>query len=133
MTSEQLRQNPKSCLEITDDTEAELFLSELGLLDRFVGNRTAEATIQSVVSSGHPTHHILALLYLGRSKASDDGFLVLCLPKAHYSDSAFLQFAQQILKTTPENLDPAKPPADTSTSAITPRLPQRKSAATRFL
>jgi hypothetical protein len=104
MTSAQLQQHPKKCVDITDDADAETLLSELGILERFVGNRAVGTSTQSVVHSGHPTHHILALLYLGRTKASDDGFLVLCLPKSEYSDRAFLHFAQQILGTTPNNL-----------------------------
>jgi len=74
-------------------------LLELGILDRF-SQKSSEApsTTQTVTQGNHPTHWILALLYLGKTKPKDNGYLVICLPKSKSTPQMVAILAEKLLK-----------------------------------
>src|ERR1035441_5387221 len=99
---ELLKNKPNETFTFDNDNEAKMLLLELGLAGRLnikPPNISPEKpTRQAVLHTVHPTHFILAILYLGNSKKEDNGYLVYCLPKSKCSFAKFNTFADRILQ-----------------------------------
>ncbi len=104
MMTEKLQNSPNKRFDITDDSQAEILLLELGILDRFTKKFPAHETTQTVVFNEHPTHHILAVLYLGHQNTVDNGYVIFCIPRSHLSAEQFHTFADKFLTPTPTNI-----------------------------
>jgi hypothetical protein len=98
MTSKYLQSHPREQFHIDDDETAKLLLFDLGILNDFKENPLPTATTQSILSmTAHPTHYILSILYQGRTKPGDNGFIVWCEPKCNMDASRFQTLAREIL------------------------------------
>ena len=104
MITERLKQSPDEQIDISDDSEAKVLLLELGILNKFTTKLPPHETTQAVVYGEHPTHHILAVLYAGHAKTTDNGFVVFCLPRSRFSPEKFHLFANRFLNPTPTNI-----------------------------
>ena len=83
MESEWLQ--PGEVLEIRDDTAAQVFLREVGLLERFPENRGGEPVMAVVVDAEHATHAIVATYFAGHPERKDNGHAVFCFPKSKFT------------------------------------------------
>ncbi|MGD1088953.1 MAG: hypothetical protein ABR955_09560 [Verrucomicrobiota bacterium] len=94
-----LEQMPNLTFFFEKDDEAKTVLFEMGLIDKFSQEPPySQSTIQAVSYSEHATHFIIGLLYLGKTKPEDNGYLVYCLPKSQYSLQKAIQFRERILQ-----------------------------------
>lgn len=94
-----LNQMPSQFFQFADDAEAKTILFELGLIDKFsIKPPYNQSTAQSITYAEHPTHFIFAMLFLGKTKKEDNGYVVFCLPKSEYSPEDAMKFVHQKLE-----------------------------------
>jgi len=94
-----LLENPNQPFQIQDNAEAKSLLLELGLLETFSDKMAANngaGTTQIVTYGEHPTHFIIALLFLGMTLATDNGYYVVCMPKNQFSEQQATELFYQI-------------------------------------
>ena len=90
---------PCQFFQIDDDAEAKTILFELGLIDKFsIKPPYAQSTAQFVTYRDHPTHFIFAMLFVGKTKKEDNGYVVFCLPKREYSPESAMKFVHNKLE-----------------------------------
>jgi len=101
ITLSTLAGKPDEFFEINDDEKAKRLLLELGIISRFNKNPPSDKpTTQFVAYNENPTHHILALLYLGCEEQRGNGYLVHCLPKSRVSQKEFIAFIEKLTGVT---------------------------------
>lgn len=94
-----LNQMPSQFFQFDDDSEAKTILFELGLIDKFsIKPPFAPSTAQFVTFGEHLTHFIFAMLFVGKTKQEDNGYVVFCLPKSEYSPESAMKFVQSKLE-----------------------------------
>jgi hypothetical protein len=94
-----LNQMPGQFFQFSDDGEAKIMLFELGLIDKFsIKPPHGQSTAQFVTYGEHPTHFIFAMLFVGKTKKEDNGYVVFCLPKSEYSSESAMKFVHSKLK-----------------------------------
>lgn len=108
-----LAANPDRLFEIKDDKDATNLLFELRLIDKFSKSIPGVAEPIEAVTGECKTHYILALLFTGRAKPEDNGYLVYCLPKNQCSAKKAGQFVSDVLRSQGTAIV-VKPFSDTS-------------------
>ena len=91
---EELLQNPNKLFQISDDDEAKMCLLEFGLMGKFSA-MTASRT-QMITYGDHPTHFVVAMYFTGKTKNSDNGYLIYLLPKNTYPPDRAMEFVQKM-------------------------------------
>jgi hypothetical protein len=87
---------PDEVRRIADNTDAKLFLTQLGLLDKLLelavrpeGVSPSKPWGSRLYLSNHITHWIIADYYCGYANPADNGFLITCIPKSQCSPDEF--------------------------------------------
>jgi hypothetical protein len=95
-----LDQMPNLTFLFEKSDEAKTVLFEMGLIDKFSQRPLYfhQSTLQAIGYSEHATHFIIGLLYLGKTKPEDNGYLAYCLPKSKYSPQEVIQFREDVLE-----------------------------------
>lgn len=92
-----LADHPNEAVATANDHEAQAFLAELGLLEKFQSEQIPRRAKSSLVIRldhwDHPTHWITALKYEGFERPEDNGLAVRCQPKSRIT---FAQFKAQL-------------------------------------
>jgi hypothetical protein len=98
--NDQLLKNPDVPFTFDDDAQCKKLLSEIGILGRFSADpiKGQTSTTQAFTDMNHKTHWILAMLFLGKTKASDNGYYVVCLPKSGCTIEQFCAACAQFTK-----------------------------------
>jgi hypothetical protein len=111
MIVESLLKNPDTIFETKNDTTAKLWLLELGLMGKF--SNTSDSRTQLITHRDHPTHFIVAMFFTGKTKKSDNGYVIFCLPKSEFPPELALQFVEKISREQ-GYVESVKPLADQS-------------------
>lgn len=114
--NERLLSHPDEPFAFDDDAECKLLLSELGIAGRFCRDpiKGQTSTTQTVTEMNHKTHWILAMLFSGKTKESDNGYYVVCLPKSRSTVVEFIQTCAQITEGQGTVVDAGLFPGDAS-------------------
>ena len=94
----QLQQNPDKLFQITNDSEAKVLLLELGLMGTFSNRVEGIESPTEAVTGECSTHYILAMLFSGRTKPEDNGYVVYGFPKSKCSPEKAMAMTEDILK-----------------------------------
>jgi len=94
---EKLTKNPDQLFEITDDSEAKLLLTQLGLVDKFRKKVPGVESSNQIATGTCKTHYILALYFTGKTVETDNGYLVYAVPKSEVSVDQMIQYTAAIL------------------------------------
>jgi hypothetical protein len=93
--NKKLLENPHIPFSFDNDEECKMLLLELGLSNRLSQNPVGfgNSPAQTVTHLNHPTHWIHAMLFLGKTRPEDNGYMIVCFPK---SEMTMLQFGSAI-------------------------------------
>lgn len=81
-----LSQLRNQIVAITDDTEAQTLLLQIGAIDKFPASPNSRGPWAARVGyGGHPTHWIMATRFSGFPRSIDNGYLIECLPKSRFT------------------------------------------------
>lgn len=92
---DRLQKKPDHFFEISNGKQAKALLVELGLMELFAETNVLQTQI--ITSAKHQTHFIVALLFSGKKKKGNNGYLVYCLPRKRFLPERIAQFAEQVV------------------------------------
>jgi hypothetical protein len=95
---ERLQHNPDKLFQFTNNARVKVLLFELGLIDKFSKVVPGVPAPTEAVTGECSTHYILAILFSGRTKPDDNGYVVYCFPKSQCSAEKASQVVRDILK-----------------------------------
>lgn len=91
-----LEENPNEPIQIADDNECKQLLFELGIAGKFNANikpadSTKSVSVQLVVYTDLPSHWILAQYFSGNATPSENGYVIVGLPKSQINYAKFME------------------------------------------
>jgi hypothetical protein len=90
-----LLSQPEMRFEIDNDEQAKQFLVEFGLTGQ-IKTDIVESRTQMLSSDKHKTHNFVVMYFSGKTVPTDNGYLIYCLPKAHFPKDKFVGFLRQM-------------------------------------
>lgn len=88
---------------ITDDIEAELFLSQSGVIDGMKGSHEINSSTKNgikntIISFQTDESYVVSILISGHKEVHENGYLVLMLDKDSFTESEASQYIAQYVK-----------------------------------